>query len=145
MGYPSENDELAIIRRRKSDDPMSLITPKAGKDEILFIRAAAESVTVSEQVLEYIVALVRQTRTIPELSLGASPRASLALMRLSRAMAVINGRDYVVPSDVSALFIDAVAHRVILSREARGKGLTPEDVLKDVLSKTKVPFIETKK
>ncbi len=145
MGYPSENDELAIVRRRKSDDPMSLITPKAGKEEILLLRAAAESVTVSEQVLEYIVALVRETRVTPEFSLGASPRASLALMRLSRAMALIHGRDYVVPSDVSVLFTDAVAHRVILSREARAKGLGADKVLNDILSRIRVPFIEPKK
>lgn len=145
MGYPSPENELSIIMRRKNSDPMSLVNSVSSRDGILALQRACEEVHVSDKVSEYIVSLVNATRSRPEFSLGASPRASLALMRLSRALALVSGRDYVLPKDVSGLFIDVVSHRVVLSREAKVSGVNAGAVLSDILSGTKVPFIENEK
>ncbi len=145
MGYPSPEDELAIIMRRKSSDPMSLISAVSDRDGILRVKAACESVFISDKVSEYIVTLVSATRSRPELALGASPRASLALMRLSRALALVSHREYVLPKDVAELFTDVLSHRVVLSREAKVSGVSAKKVLSDILSSTKVPFIDSGK
>ena len=145
MGYPSPEDELAIIMRRKTSDPMSLISPAADREGVLEIKRACENVYISDKVSEYIVTLVNATRSRPELALGASPRASIALMRLTRALALMSGREYVLPDDVKELFCDVVAHRVVLSREARVGGVNAHTVLNDIISSTTVPFIENGK
>ena len=145
MGYPSPEDELAIIMRRKSSDPMSLISAVSDRDGILRVKSACEGVFISDKVSEYIVTLVSATRSRPELALGASPRASLALMRLSRALALVSHREYVLPKDVAELFTDVLSHRVVLSREAKVSGVSAKKVLSDILSSTKVPFIDSGK
>ncbi len=145
MGYPSPEDELAIITRRKTSDPMSLISSVADCDSILKVKKACEGVFISDKVSEYIVTLVNATRSRPEFALGASPRASLALMRLTRALALVSGRGYVLPKDVAELYIDVLSHRVVLSREAKVSGVNAKKVLSDILSSTQVPFIESEK
>ncbi len=145
MGYPTPADELAIIARRKTSDPMSLITPIADCEKIVNMRRAAENIYISEKVSQYIIELVGATRSRPELSLGASPRASLFLMRLARAVALMSHREFVLPKDVAELYLDVVSHRVVLSREARANGVKASEVLSDILGKTKVPFIDSKK
>ncbi|MBO5039463.1 MAG: MoxR family ATPase [Clostridia bacterium] len=145
MGYPSPEDELAIIKRRKTSDPMSLVSPVSDCDSILRVKRACENVYISDKVSEYIVTLVNATRSRPEFALGASPRASLALMRLSRAVALTSMREYVLPKDVAELYIDVLSHRVVLSREAKVSGVSAKKVLTDILSSTQVPFIENEK
>ncbi len=145
MGYPSPENELSIIMRRKTSDPMSLVRAVSSRDGILALQSACEEVHVSDKVSEYIVSLVNATRSRSEFSLGASPRASLSLMRLSRALALVSGRDYVLPKDVSELFVDVVSHRVVLSREAKVSGVNAQRVLSDIISSTKVPFIDDEK
>ena len=142
MGYPSPEDELAIIMRRKASDPMSLVSPVADRDSILKIRKACENVFISDKASEYIVTLVNATRSRPEFALGASPRASLALMRLSRAIALASGRGYVLPEDVAGVCADVLSHRVVLSREAKVSGVSAKRVISDILAATKVPFID---
>lgn len=145
MGYPSPEDEIAIIKNRRTSDPMESVKPCSDREGIMFLRACAEKVFISDEVTEYIVALVNATRHRNEFVLGASPRASLALMRLCRAAALMSGRSYVLPKDVSELFVDAVAHRVALSKEARAGGVKAEDVLSDILKRVHVPFIDGKR
>lgn len=142
MGYPKAEQELQILRNRKHGNPMKDIMPKADADAVICLKNAAEQVHVSDKIEEYIVELVSATRNRKEFSLGASPRASLALMRLSRAVALLFHRKYVLPKDVVSVFIDAVAHRVTLTREAKNSGVSASDVLRDILSTTQVPFIE---
>ena len=142
MGYPSPEDELAIIMRRKASDPMSLVSPVADRDSILKIRKACENVFISDKASEYIVTLVNATRSRPEFALGASPRASLALMRLSRAIALTSGRGYVLPEDVAGVYTDVLSHRVALAREAKVSGVSAKRVISDILAATKVPFID---
>lgn len=145
MGYPSKDDELAVIKRRQTSDPMSLVSPVSDCESILRVKRACENVYISDKVSEYIVSLVSATRSRPEFALGASPRASLALMRLSRAVALMSHREYVLPKDVAELYIDVLSHRVVLSREAKVSGVNAKKVLSDILSGMQVPFIDNEK
>ena len=141
MGYPTALEEIAILRRRKKSNPFEEISPLGRPEDIVRVKKAAEDVLMSEEVERYIVTLVSATRTRTELSLGASPRASLMLMRLSRAKALLDHRNYVLPEDVAALFVETVAHRVALTREAIANEVSAEDVRRSILDTTPVPFL----
>ena len=144
MGYPSRDEELNILKGRKSSDPLKSINAAAAPEAILACKRAAEEVYVSPSVEEYIVDLVKATRSCPQLSLGASPRASLTLMRLSRALAIIKNRDHVLPEDVVFIYPYAISHRVVLSRSARTENTGTDDVIKSILKTTKIPFLRGK-
>ncbi len=141
MGYPNESEELAIVTGRREGNPLESIVPVADASVINEIISAAAGIRMDVSVCKYIVSLIQATRKNPSLSLGASPRASVALMRLARAYAFINGRDFVLPEDVSALFIHSVAHRIILSQEARINRESKTDILRDILSSVEVPYV----
>jgi len=141
MGYPSAMEEITILRRRRSGNPMEKITPLANADAIGVLRTAASKVIMAEEIEQYIVSLVSATRSCPEFNLGASPRASLMLMHLSRARALLAHRDHVLPDDVADIFIEAVAHRVSLTREATADRVSAEDVLKRLMGSVPVPFL----
>ncbi|MBQ4065413.1 MAG: MoxR family ATPase, partial [Clostridia bacterium] len=140
MGYPTPRDELAILRSRREGDPMDSLRSLPDEKAVLLLQTAADAVRLSPEIEEYIVSLVSATRTREEFSLGASPRASLALMKLARAMALLSHRSYVLPEDVADLYPEAVAHRVVLSRRAPF-GLEAETVLREILAETPVPFL----
>jgi MoxR-like ATPase len=141
MGYPDKEQELTIIRNRKNTNPMSSIEPLPDPKMIIACKNVAENVFVSESVEKYIIDLVAATRVRPEFELGASPRASLALMKMSRAFALMSHRDYVRPEDVAALYLSTVCHRVVLSNGANAAGIKAADVLQNILSTTAVPFV----
>ena len=141
MGYPSAMEEITILRRRRSGNPMEKIAPLADAEAITVLRAAASKVIMAEEIEQYIVSLVSATRSCPEFVLGASPRASLMLMHLARARALLAHRDHVLPDDVADIFIEAVAHRVSLTREATADGVKSEDVLNRLLTSVPVPFL----
>lgn len=144
MGYPTPEEEIMILKRRLNGDPITSVRP-VGKNAVQLLRAVAEKVTVSDEIERYIVSLVSATRMRSEFSLGASPRASVALMRLSRAWAVLHHRAYVVPDDIADLFSEAVAHRVTMSREAAAAGIDAVTVLDSVLKSTAVPYAQTRR
>lgn len=98
------------------------------------------AVKIDPEITKYIVSLVRATRSSEKISLGASPRASLALMKVTQAYAFVLGRDYVIPEDVSAVYIPVIAHRISLSKEARMNSEKTDDILRDILRSTDVPF-----
>ena len=137
MGYPAPQDELELLRRRSAGpvvERVSQITDRAGLERL---RQAVEAVHISDEVLDYIVRLVGATRRHPAIAQGGSPRATLAVAAVSRAAAFIRGRDYVLPDDVTELFRDTVAHRLILT-DAAGTG----DPLGDVLSSVRPPRLK---
>lgn len=140
MGYPDKEQELSILRNRKNADPMKSIEPLPDASYILACKKVAENVFVSESVEKYIIELVTATRNRTEFELGASPRASLALMKLSRALALMNHRDFVRPEDVASLYINVLSHRVVLSNDAVASGTKTSDVLQSILKSTAVPF-----
>jgi len=118
MGYPDPAHELAMVRRKQAGNPLDQVERVMGPDALKELRQACGLVHLSDPVLEYIVRLVGATRTHPKILQGASPRATLALAAMSRAAALVQGRDYVLPEDVGRIFSDVVAHRLILSPQA---------------------------
>jgi len=140
VGYPSPEEEVEILKRRianRSDEyRVERVTTAR---EVLEIQSAVEDVYVDDSVLEYIVAVVRATREHLRVEVGASPRASVMLMKASRALALLRGRDYVTPDDVKELAPDVLAHRIVLKTELWVKGVDPRSVVRDALSRVPVP------
>ena len=114
MGYPSEAEELELLRRRQYGHTMGGVEQVVDQASLEQMRQAADRVHVSEEIMQYIIRLVNATRKHPQLLQGASPRATLAVTAVSRAVAFLRARDYVVPEDVQTIWVDAVAHRLLL-------------------------------
>lgn len=140
MGYPTPDEEMRIVEERTAADPLDAVSPVAGAKLISFLRALTTDVRIDRSLYKYLVLLVSATREHRSVSLGASPRASLALKRLSQAYAIMHGRNYVVPEDISDIFRAAIGHRIILKQEAQLGGVTCAAVLEDVLKSVPVPF-----
>ncbi len=142
VGYPTNDEEMEILRRRaaRHDDEVDL-TPITNAKEILEMRAAVETVIVDDELHAYIVNLVTKTRTHPNIYVGASPRGSLALLKLSRAWAAIQGRDFVIPDDVKRFAIPALAHRMILKPEFWSRHASTDAVVQAVVDSTVVPKV----
>jgi MoxR-like ATPase len=143
FGYPSEDDEWRVLEQRleRRADEVEL-EPIVDRETLLEMQAAVEQVHVSESVGRYIVALVKATRESTSTAVGASPRGSLALLKLGRARAALAGRDYVTPDDVKAVAVPALAHRLVLKPELWVQRLAAEDVVTEVLDRVPTPRAE---
>ena len=139
LGYPSLEEELAIIEGQEQSHPIDSLEAVANSQDIIGLQEAAKSVYVDRLVRQYIVSLTEATRNHREVSLGASPRASLGLFRTSRALALIQDRDYVIPDDIKMLAPGVIAHRIMLSPSARMRGIQSTDVVEDLLTNVPVP------
>jgi len=139
LGYPNLEEELAIIEGQEQSHPMDSLEAVANSQDIIGLQEAAKSVYVDRLVRQYIVSLTEATRNHREVSLGASPRASLGLFRTSRALALIRDRDYVIPDDIKLLAPGVIAHRIMLSPSARMRGVQSTDVVEDLLTNVPVP------
>lgn len=122
IGYPAPADELDMVRRKQKGNPLEQVHQVLDLDGLAALREQADRVYVSDEVLDYIIRLVNATRTHPMIVQGASPRASLALTAMAKAAALVLGRDYVNPEDVSMVFVDVITHRLILSPRAEASG-----------------------
>ncbi|WP_297500860.1 MoxR family ATPase [Thermococcus sp.] len=144
VGYPTREQEKEILRRRIERKREEVeINPIVSAEEVTEMQRAIEDVYVSEPVLDYIVDIVIATRSDRRsLDVGASPRGSLALLKLSRAYAALNGRDYVIPDDVKAVTVPALSHRLILKRELWYTRVSQESVMEKILEKVPVPKFE---
>jgi MoxR-like ATPase len=141
VGYPGLEDEKAILRAQQRHAPLEGLTPVLTPDDILTLQAGVRAVRVEEPVLDYLLALARATRQHRRLALGASPRASLALLRVAQAHALLHGRGYALPDDVKAMALPALAHRVIPSSSESSLGADDrEAILSDILDKLDVPL-----
>jgi len=143
VGYPDAQGEAEILRRRrarKTDD--IVLSPVTSADKLLEMRAAVEEVFVDPDIEEYIVSIVNKTRTDSDVYVGASPRGSLALLKLARAQAAFTGRDYVLPDDVKAFAEPALAHRLILNPDLWAKRVSASDVIAKILSFVRVPKVD---
>jgi MoxR-like ATPase len=139
LGYPAPSDEANVLQLQMLRHPIEDLAPMTTASELQQLQLAVRSVHVEPQLQRYIVHLVGLTREHPDVYLGASPRGSLALMRASQARAMLVGRDYVIPDDVKALAIPALAHRLIMSPEARMRNATAIGVVASVLQEVPVP------
>jgi MoxR-like ATPase len=139
MGYPAVSAELDMLDRHSAQDPLADLRPVADAATVRSMIATVATVHASAAVKEYLVDLTTATRTHPELRLGASPRASLHLLRAARAAAALAGRDHVLPDDVQALVVPVLAHRLLLTPDTQLARRSVEDVLGDVLARVPVP------
>jgi len=139
MGYPSPESELAMLDAHCSSSPLEALEPVARAQDIRDLIAAVRQVHVADALKQYVISLVTATRSTPELRLGASPRATLHLLRASRARAALDGRDFVIPDDVQALALPVLAHRLLPSAEALLARQLPEQVLAAIVGKVPLP------
>lgn len=139
LGYPDAKEEIEIAKMRKKKNESVSISAVVTPEQIQRMQAEAEEVYVHELVYDYIVRLVQQTREHPMLQMGASPRATIALVRMASAYAYVDNRDYVLPADVQAVFLDVLAHRVLTNAKAKVAHMTARQVLAQILEQTKAP------
>jgi MoxR-like ATPase len=139
IGYPQLADEARMLTEQTQQMPLETLEPVASRDDVLEAIEAARDVFVEESLNRYIVALLRHTRSDPRLYLGASPRAGIALLRVAKARALVEGRDYVSPDDVKAVVAPVLGHRLILAPEARSSGLDAAAIAVDTVVHTPVP------
>jgi MoxR-like ATPase len=139
LGYPPLADEAKMLTEQTSDPPLDVLEPVTTAEEAVALAEEAKAVYVEESVNRYVVALLRQTRSDGRLYLGASPRSGIALLRVAKALALADGRDFLAPDDVKAVAPAVLAHRLILAPEARSAGLTGTDAVREALERTPVP------
>ncbi len=139
LGYPPLADEAKMLGEQTGEPPLESLPSVASAADVLRLMEAARAVYVEESVGRYVVAVLRHTRSDPRLYLGASPRAGIALLRIAKALALAEGRDFVSPDDIKAVAAPVLAHRLILAPEARSAGLGAAELVADALARTPVP------
>lgn len=144
IGYPDAEEQAEILRRHQSSDPIDALVKITDRDTLVEIQNYLGSVKISDDIIDYMVALCEETRRHPLIELGVSPRGLLALSRMVRACAILSERDYVVPADVKEVFCDVCAHRIILLPRAKLEGMTPRSILEKVLENTPAPSLGRK-
>lgn len=139
MGYVSAAEEVSILADQADHHPVDALEAVATREEILELMEAAKRVRFSDELRHYVVALVGATRGHPSVQLAASPRASLALMKVSQALALFQGHDFVSPELIQSVAGDVIAHRMVLAPEARYSGASARQIVADIIEETPVP------
>lgn len=139
LGYPSPKDEAAMVLNRQSADPLRALTPLLTREALVSLQDEVERTYLSDSVVTYIVTLITATRNHPDILRGASPRATLSVTAMAKAVARLRGRDFVTPADVKEVFVSTVAHRLLLSPRAEAKGRQAQDILLEILNSTPAP------
>lgn len=138
MGYPSHEAAVQILKGQEFT-PINSVNMVVSREELVELQKKANSLSVHDSIFDYIVTLIEETRNSEYFSMGASPRGANSLLRMSRAMALLSGRDYVVPEDIEAVFTAVLGHRVKLSSRARANGFTVDTALEEVRKSVKLP------
>jgi MoxR-like ATPase len=139
LGYPEKDDEIRVLDSQQYRHPVDTLEQVVSVEELLAAQEQIKEVYVDPLIKSYAVELVRQSRRHPDVYLGASPRGSLALYRTGRARAAVLGRDYVIPDDIKALAVSALAHRVIIGPAARIKDVSARSVIEEIVRGLPVP------
>jgi MoxR-like ATPase len=142
LKYPTLEQEVNILKKFKNDFSLKIldsIQPVISKEELKHSQELIEKIHIKDEIIEYIAKLVDNTRNNGDLTLGASPRASLAIMRASKAIAAMNGRDFVTPDDVKYVAYPVLNHRIMLTAEREMEGVEPEDIIKEIAEGIEVP------
>ena len=142
MGYPDFESQINILRDRHRENPLDKIHAVVTIDELQQLIQEASAVHVMDCIYEYVTKLTQATREHPMIALGVSPRGALAVCRMAKAYAYLHGRDFVVPEDVVAVFIDTCAHRLVLATKARMMEEKPETLLRSIIESVKMPVIK---
>lgn len=139
IGYPSPKDEREMVLNRQQGDPLDQVRQVMDRKELLALQDMAGQVYIKPEVVDYMVALVSATRGHPQLLRGASPRATLNLASMARAVALLRRRDFVIPEDVQRVFVETISHRLLLTPEAEARGVSTDKLLKELLRETASP------
>jgi MoxR-like ATPase len=139
LGYPAPSEEVNMVMDRQEGNPLHKLTPMLTSENLVAMQTEVERTYIQDSVVKYIVDLIVGTRTSENITRGASPRATLAMTAMAKAMARLHGRDYVLPEDVQEVFAATIAHRLILSPKAEARKLTVEKVLEDILKQVPAP------
>ena len=142
MGYPDHDSLVELLRDRQKENPLEHTAPVLTREELLSLQEQVQKVYVSDAVLDYAVSLSEATRANELITLGLSPRGTLALMRMAKAHAFMEKRDYVVPKDVQAVFADVAGHRMVLDTKARYEDKGPRQILEQILLQVPVPRVD---
>ncbi|MCH5296770.1 MAG: MoxR family ATPase [Ruminococcus sp.] len=141
MGYPDSNAECKMLLNRSGKNPLNDINQIVTKEQLEDMQNQIRNVYLQTEVARYIVSLIQETRNNPLIARGASPRATLSLTHMAKALAFAEERDYVIPRDVQNVFVSTIGHRIILSNEALSRRLSEDDVLTNAITKVKIPRI----
>ncbi|MFN8109497.1 MAG: MoxR family ATPase [Thermoleophilia bacterium] len=141
LGYPPAHQEAQMILELAAHDPIDDVPVMADEERVVAMQRAVSEVHVDASLGEYVVGVVRATRNDPRVDLGASPRAGLSLLRVARARALVQGRGHVLPEDVRAMAVMGLAHRLLLTPDARARAVDPAEVVEDALRSTPVPLV----
>jgi len=139
LGYPSLRDEVAMVLNRQEGNPLENLRPLISREQLAALQELVAQTHMNETVVTYLVKLITATRENPDILRGASPRATLAVTAMAKAVAQLRGRDYVTPGDVQEVFVQTIAHRILLSPQAEGQGKTAHQVLRGILDATAAP------
>ena len=139
LGYVSPAEEVAILTAQQHNHPLDELKPAATLADVIALKRAVENVRISDELKRYAVDLVSATRTASGVQLGASPRASIALMKTAQALALFDGFDFVTPEQIQKLAVSVIAHRLVLQPQARFSGVTARGVVEDAVKKLRVP------
>lgn len=139
LGYPDPKDEITMAKDRQKGNPLAEVAKVVTGGQVLQMQEIVEDTFVSDELIAYVVELVGATRTSDKLLRGASPRATLAVLGMAKAIAQLRGRDYVVPKDVQEVFVPTVAHRLLLNHTAQGQGISAAKILRDIMAKVPAP------
>jgi len=139
LGYVTAEQEVDILAAQNQGHPLDTLDPVVTLEDIHTLQAAVSNVRISDELRRYIVALSNATREIDEVQLSASPRASLSLMKLSQALSLFEGREFVTPETIQELALDVIAHRLIITPEAKFNGMTGRAVVESILENTPIP------
>ena len=139
IGYPAPGDERELVLGRQQGNPLELVRQVVSRQELIALQNQADSVYIKPEVVDYMVALVSATRTDPMILRGASPRATLSMASMAKAVAMLKGRDFVTPDDVQTVLVDTISHRLLLAPEAEARGISAGRLLQEILRKTPAP------
>jgi len=139
LGYVAPEDEVAILSAQAQRHPIDTLSPCVSIDDMLMVRRRAAAVRMSDELKRYAVDVVRATRAATGIQLGASPRASLALMKAAQALALSEGREFVIPEDVREMAVPVIAHRMVVEPQARFAGVTTAGLVEEILAKIPMP------
>ena len=141
IGYPSKNDEIVILEKNREKMAISKLNPVADSETIMALQRELDELTCTRAIIDYVVEIVRRTREHKEVTLGVSPRGSIALMRAAMGKAMLSGRSYVLPDDVQEMVLPVLEHRLVLRSQAYVQNQTTATVLKNILREIPVPAV----
>jgi len=139
LGYVAPEEEVAILSAQEQRHPIDTLAACVSVDDVLGVRRRASGVRMSDELKRYVVDVVRETRAANGVQLGASPRASLALMKAAQALALTEGREFVIPEDVREMAVPVIAHRMVAEPQARFAGVTTAGIVEEILTKVPLP------